>query len=230
MKDRLRGGWEKGGQHTAHPSPQTPPQPPRGSAAAHRPCLALSPQAQNGGGTQRLVPARWQRGRNLRGAELAGAGSSFRAGPAAMAEGSAELELFRRRWREELAAGGKKRRREAAEEPGRTGRDGSGCLALACGLLDGESPAPSSPPPARPREEAARDEADDLLGQLIRDLVGRAAGRGLSCCVEGPGGGHQNVCDLGLRVPRSPTAGFSFLQRGFVAFCFKNFRFFSAPY
>ncbi|XP_042684494.1 F-box/WD repeat-containing protein 8 [Centrocercus urophasianus] len=87
-----------------------------------------------------------------------------------MAEGSAELELFRRRWREELAAGGKKRRREAAEGPGGTGRDGSGCLALACGLLDGESPAPSSPPPARPREEAVRDEADDLLGQLIRDL------------------------------------------------------------
>ncbi|XP_031447951.1 F-box/WD repeat-containing protein 8 isoform X2 [Phasianus colchicus] len=87
-----------------------------------------------------------------------------------MAEGSAELELFRRRWREELAAGGKKRRREAAEGPGGTGRDGSGCLALACGLLDGESPAPSSPPPARPCEEAAGEEADDLLGQLIRDL------------------------------------------------------------
>lgn len=201
MKDRLRGGWEKGGQHTAHPSPQTPPQPPRGSAAAHRPRLALSPQAQNGGGTQRLVPARWQRGRNLRGAELAGAGSSFRAGPAAMAEGSAELELFRRRWREELAAGGKKRRREAAEEPGRTGRDGSGCLALACGLLDGESPAPSSPPPARPREEAARDEADDLLGQLIRDLVGRAAGRGLSCCVEGPGGAIRTCAISGCACP-----------------------------
>ncbi|OXB65918.1 hypothetical protein ASZ78_008612 [Callipepla squamata] len=84
-----------------------------------------------------------------------------------MAEGSAELELFRRRWREELAAGGKKRRREAAEGPG---RDGAGCLALACGLLGGESPAPRSPPPARPCEEAAGGEADDLLGQLIRDL------------------------------------------------------------
>lgn len=104
-----------------------------------------------------------------------------------MAEGSAELELFRRRWREELAAGGKRRRREAAEGPDGLGRDGSGCLALACSLLDGESPAPRSPPPARPCEEAAGDETDDLLGQLIRDLVGRAAGRGLSWRVGAPG-------------------------------------------
>lgn len=147
-----------------------------------------------------------------------------------MAEGSAELELFRRRWREELAAGGKRRRREAAEGPDGLGRDGSGCLALACSLLDGESPAPRSPPPARPCEEAAGDETDDLLGQLIRDLVGRAAGRGLSWHVGGSRPGRQNVCDAGLRVSRSPTDRFSFLQSSFVAFYFKNFGFSSAPY
>ncbi|XP_075023344.1 F-box/WD repeat-containing protein 8 isoform X2 [Calonectris borealis] len=100
-----------------------------------------------------------------------------------MAEGSAELELFRRRWQEELAGGAKRRRREAAAEPAagpesRRSAEPSepGYLALARGLLDGGAPpAPAcrSPSPARPAEEPAGDgggDGDDLLGQLIRDL------------------------------------------------------------
>ncbi|XP_032055045.1 F-box/WD repeat-containing protein 8 [Aythya fuligula] len=101
-----------------------------------------------------------------------------------MAGGSAELELFRRRWREELAGGGKRRRREEAEPGGGEPREAGepkepgepGYLVLARGLLDGgEAPARcrSSPPPGRPAEEAAGDgggDGDDLLGQLIRDL------------------------------------------------------------
>lgn len=104
-----------------------------------------------------------------------------------MAGGSAELELFRRRWREELAGGGKRRRREEAEPGGGEPREAGepkepgepGYLVLARGLLDGgEAPARcrSSPPAGRPAEEAAGDgggDGDDLLGQLIRDLVGR---------------------------------------------------------
>lgn len=107
-----------------------------------------------------------------------------------MAEGSAELELFRRRWREELAGGAKRRRREAAAEPAaglesRRSAEPSepGYLALARGLLDGGAPACRSPSPARPAEEPAGDgggDGDDLLGQLIRDLVGlRGAGAAL---------------------------------------------------
>ncbi|KAM6377417.1 F-box/WD repeat-containing protein 8 isoform 2-T2 [Pluvialis apricaria] len=99
-----------------------------------------------------------------------------------MAEGSAELELFRRRWREELAGGAKRRRREeeavakpAAEPEGRRSAEPSepGYLALARGLLDGGAPACRSLSPARPAEEPAGDgggDGDDLLGQLIRDL------------------------------------------------------------
>ncbi|XP_059683705.1 F-box/WD repeat-containing protein 8 [Gavia stellata] len=100
-----------------------------------------------------------------------------------MAEGSAELELFRRRWREELAGGAKRRRREAAAElaagpESRRSAEPSepAYLALARGLLDGGAPpAPAcrSPSPARPAEEPAGDgggDGDDLLGQLIRDL------------------------------------------------------------
>lgn len=97
-----------------------------------------------------------------------------------MAEGSAELELFRRRWRAELAGGAKRRRQEAAAEPAAKPESSSssseqgepGYLALARGLLDGGA----QPAPARPAEEPAGDGggdgSDDLLGQLIRDLVG----------------------------------------------------------
>lgn len=105
-----------------------------------------------------------------------------------MAEGSAELELFRRQWREELAGGAKRRRREAAAEPpaepeSRRSAEPPelGYLALARGLLDGggpPGPAPRSPAPARPAGPPAGDgggDGDDLLGQLIRDLVGLAA-------------------------------------------------------
>ncbi|XP_064024320.1 F-box/WD repeat-containing protein 8 isoform X1 [Pogoniulus pusillus] len=99
-----------------------------------------------------------------------------------MAEGLAELELFRRRWRAELAGGAKRRRQEAAPEPaakpessGSSEQGEPGYLALARGLLDGGAqpgPARRSPPPARPAEEPAGggDGSDDLLGQLIRDL------------------------------------------------------------
>ncbi|XP_054248553.1 F-box/WD repeat-containing protein 8 [Indicator indicator] len=101
-----------------------------------------------------------------------------------MAGVSAELELFRRRWREELAGGAKRRRREVVAEPAAKPESSSssepaepGYLALARGLLDGGSqPAPArrSPSPARPAEEPAGDGggdgSDDLLGQLIRDL------------------------------------------------------------
>ncbi|XP_054700331.1 F-box/WD repeat-containing protein 8 isoform X3 [Grus americana] len=102
-----------------------------------------------------------------------------------MAEGSAELELFRRRWREELAGGAKRQRREPAAEPAAGAENWRsaepsepGYLALARGLLDGgapPSPACRSPSPARPAEEPAGDgdgggDGDDLLGQLIRDL------------------------------------------------------------
>ncbi|XP_061226517.1 F-box/WD repeat-containing protein 8 [Neopsephotus bourkii] len=107
-----------------------------------------------------------------------------------MAEGSAELELFRRCWREELAGGAKRRRREAAAAAGQppagpAAEPGSrrsaeqaepGYLALARGLLHGGAPpgpARRSPSPARPAEEPAGDgggDGDDLLGQLIRDL------------------------------------------------------------
>lgn len=109
-----------------------------------------------------------------------------------MAEGSAELELFRRQWREELAGGAKRRRREAAVEPplepplepesrGSAEPPEPGYLALARGLLDGggpPGPAPRSPAPARPAGQPVGDgggDGDDLLGQLIRDLVGLAA-------------------------------------------------------
>ncbi|XP_062445829.1 F-box/WD repeat-containing protein 8 [Rhea pennata] len=85
-----------------------------------------------------------------------------------MAAGSAELELelFRRRWREELAgagAGGKRRRREPAAGGGSPAR----------GPLGGGSPAPAArrgPQPGRAAAEPAGDGGDDLLGQLIRDL------------------------------------------------------------
>ncbi|XP_052651714.1 F-box/WD repeat-containing protein 8 isoform X2 [Harpia harpyja] len=93
-----------------------------------------------------------------------------------MAEVSAELELFRRRWREELAGDAKRRRREAvaaAEPESRRGAEPGepGYLTLARGLLDGGTPACRSPSPARPTEEPAGDgDGDDLLGQLIRDL------------------------------------------------------------
>ncbi|XP_074743742.1 F-box/WD repeat-containing protein 8 isoform X1 [Strix uralensis] len=106
-----------------------------------------------------------------------------------MAGGSAELELFRRRWREELAGGAKRRRREAAAEQPAAEQPAAepesrhsaepgepGYLALARGLLDGgASPVPArrSPSPARPAEEPVGDgggDGDDLLGQLIRDL------------------------------------------------------------
>ncbi|KAM6318049.1 F-box/WD repeat-containing protein 8 [Podargus strigoides] len=95
-----------------------------------------------------------------------------------MAEGSAELELFRCRWREELEGGAKRRRREAAAEPASccsAEPSEPGYLALARGLLDGSAPARRTPPPARPAEEPVRDgggdgDGDDLLGQLIRDL------------------------------------------------------------
>ncbi|XP_071619851.1 F-box/WD repeat-containing protein 8 isoform X2 [Heliangelus exortis] len=105
-----------------------------------------------------------------------------------MEGGSAELELFRQRWREELAGGAKRRRRETAaelpagpqshpsEEPSEPGY-----LALARGLLDGGVPPDPArpgpqpgPQPARPAEEPPGDRGggggDDLLGQLIRDL------------------------------------------------------------
>ncbi|XP_075625455.1 F-box/WD repeat-containing protein 8 isoform X3 [Balearica regulorum gibbericeps] len=181
------------------PQPARPPaRPPVRSAAAGSPSAPTRPG-----------PTKWRpaapvsralalpgRGRNLRAAERAGTGGGFRAGPAggwaglgpaAMAEGSAELELFRRRWREELAGGAKRQRREVAAEPAaglenRRSAEPSepGYLALARGLLDGGAPpAPAfrSPSPARPAEEPAEDgdgdgggDGDDLLGQLIRDL------------------------------------------------------------
>ncbi|XP_075625454.1 F-box/WD repeat-containing protein 8 isoform X2 [Balearica regulorum gibbericeps] len=184
------------------PQPARPPaRPPVRSAAAGSPSAPTRPG-----------PTKWRpaapvsralalpgRGRNLRAAERAGTGGGFRAGPAggwaglgpaAMAEGSAELELFRRRWREELAGGAKRQRREVAAEPAaglenRRSAEPSepGYLALARGLLDGGAPpAPAfrSPSPARPAEEPAEDgdgdgggDGDDLLGQLIRDLVSR---------------------------------------------------------
>lgn len=107
-----------------------------------------------------------------------------------MAEVSAELELFRRRWREELAGDAKRRRREtaAAEPESRRGAEPGepGYLTLARGLLDGGTPACRSPSPARPTEEPAGDgdgDGDDLLGQLIRDLVGLCGPRGCAAAL-----------------------------------------------
>ncbi|XP_019394901.1 PREDICTED: F-box/WD repeat-containing protein 8 [Crocodylus porosus] len=97
-----------------------------------------------------------------------------------MADGPAELELFRRRWREELA-GAKRRRREpepepepGVEEPGEAGG-----VALAWSLMDGRQLS-SRPRPPRPRAGPSKEAPapapapgpaeDDLLGQLIRDL------------------------------------------------------------
>uniref|UniRef100_A0A8C4U0R5 F-box and WD repeat domain containing 8 n=1 Tax=Falco tinnunculus TaxID=100819 RepID=A0A8C4U0R5_FALTI len=181
----LRGRWvARPSRDRWAPRPLSRPSSARRPQAAPTPTPASGPQ--NGGRRPRQpAPARPGGRRNLCAAERAGAGGGFRAGPAggwagpgpaAMAEGSAELELFRRRWREELAGGAKRRRQEAAAAPERHRSAEPGepsYLALARGLLDGGAPACRSPSPARPAEEPAEDgggDGDDLLGQLIRDL------------------------------------------------------------
>lgn len=132
-----------------------------------------------------------------------------------MAAAPAERERPRRR--EERAGSAKRRRREeppqeppeeSPERPAETPRESPaepGYLALARGLLAGSAPARCSPAPARPAGEPAGDGAgdgDDLLGQLIRDLVGlRGAGAALGLCRDRPGPGR------GSRWGRVPEHG-----------------------
>ncbi|XP_043353723.1 F-box/WD repeat-containing protein 8 isoform X2 [Dermochelys coriacea] len=114
-----------------------------------------------------------------------------------MAAGPSELELFRRRWRAELAGArpGKKRRRAAepggspsCREPvsgwsscggvprgGGEERREAGYFALARSLLGGKGPGARSrrhrqPRPGPPAAEPEGGGDNDLLGQLIRDL------------------------------------------------------------